>query len=345
MSNIDLGDSIAPGAAAPTTEQQSQIRSALGIISPQEITVGSGSPDTYSIPNYESYINVNYDDGVTFLSSTLSYAGLYNGYASYTASGNVYNGEPTLEDCIFYDNTSTIAYLNGGSDIFVVSGGLEPYQYNDQMWGTDTGTNTLSYFIFASDPFVPVVSGQIYKNEINGNLYFCSISPLDGAVTWEHVVSYNGDAGAPTIDLGQALPNSLATSAISSVIPLAYEKGGTQASSRLTAVQAMSNYVISYSGSTGLNSGNSGTTVVANNTSNLTLTIASGLPAHTSFKVIRQNTGEVNIAGASGVTLLGDFVSGTPINKSGIGSRYSLVNITQVSSNTYILSGNFKAAF
>lgn len=370
--SIDLGDN--PQGTQPDPAQQAQIKTALGIggawISQQlESEYGTGwkvglpaifgqqyLPNEELLPIYDLPLQVviynPYDEATEYF--TLQYAGEFNGRPHYTYDGTPMSFDPynvpsyTPEySAVFWDSTNSyyraglytqfeqehvFAYL---ADVDFGVASLDPLS-----WVPFNATSfTMEAISLTLTELDPIMNGRMYRSGQGNNVFFANY--VNGNWEWVQVVGFDGEAGSPIINLMNAEEGTLQTSVIGGVI--GYDKGGTNAFNQQKAVQNLSAWVTSVTTNSNLNANNSGTTIVVNSASNVTLTIALNLPANTTFKVINRGTGQVNIAGATGVTLLGNFVSGTP-NKSGISVKFDVATITQVASNTYVLSDNFKAA-
>ena len=370
--SIDLGD--APQGTPPDPAQQAQIKTALGIggawISQQlESEYGTGwkdglpviygqqyFPNDEQVPIYESTIQITLQYQETYEYYYLQYAGELNGRPYYTYDGTAMNFDPYNPPsqtpaysslfwdpnfpyyrlCIFTEFEQEHVYVYQANVDFSVAIQLavDWSPYNATIFA-------LQSLSLPQTGLNPIINGRMYRSGQGNNVFFASYQPSTGAWEWLQVVGYDGEAGAPSISLFNAEESSLQPIAINGFLD--YTKGGTNALDKQGAVQNTSAWITSVSSSSALNANNSGTTIVVNSASNVTLTIALNLPANTTFKVISRGTGQVNIVGASGVTLLGNFVSGTP-NKSGISVKFDVATITQVSTNLYVLSDNFKAA-
>lgn len=372
--SIDLGDN--PQGTPPDAAQQGNIRSALGIngaFIDQELDYAIGNswkvglpaifgqeydPALELVPIYESPLQITlYDINIeNWEYYTLQYAGDLNGKPHYTYSGSPMDFDPYYPpsmspaySSLFFDPSfqyyRLLIYTEFEQEHVYVYQGNVDFSVAVQDVGTWIPYNATSYAIQSltldSGILNPIINGRIYRSGQGNNVFFANYNPIAGAWEWMHVVGYNGEAGAPSINLAYAEAGSLQPSVISGFLD--YDKGGTNANTQQKAVQNTSAWVTSVTTNSTLNGNNSGTTIVVNSASNVTLTIALNLPVNTTFKVINRGTGQVNIVGATGVTLLGNFVSGTP-NKSGISVKFDVATITQVASNTYVLSDNFKAA-
>jgi hypothetical protein len=303
---------------------------------------GSGMPQDAFIPNYYGPITVvvNYDGGSIPLN--LLYAGEYGGYPSYNLDGSPLPADPSLEvdyTALYFSSYTNSFYLqwNIGVDNniwFADSSGTIDIAYaldNPIGWYT-TADAFIEYFTVDGQFGVQAeINGQFYvDNNPNGNLYFSEI--IEGATSWNQIPLKNGDVGQPIINLGSAQTASLPSAALQTV---GYDKGGTNAITQQTAINNVGGWISDVTSSRSIAATDKNTIISCTGT--ITLTLPQGLDTKFNCRVLRYGTGEVTIAGATGV-----IISSQNSHKR-ITAQYDMITITRVANNTYVLSGNLKA--
>ena len=124
-----------------------------------------------------------------------------------------------------------------------------------------------------------------------------------------------------------------AVSAITSAKGAASGYASLDSNTKVTPSQASAR-VQSVTANKTLAASDAGTFIYVNSTSNLTITIPTGLDVGTEIEFARWNTGTVTFAAASGVTLY----SANSVKT--IGIRYGTVGLKCISSNKWLLTGN-----
>ena len=361
--SIDLGD--APQGTAPDQAQKDQIKLALGIEGPwieQQIDstlgtawklnlpiyTGDTTPESLIIYNYDTYIEVAITFGGETYLKTLYYAGQYNNQYAYNLDGTPFPADPsavTDYTGLYWSSMENRFYLQ-----VLLQEGLNVY------FQEGTSTIDISYALMNQNDWVSVglgtesasldnigipsttglqaeINGQFYENfSGNGNYYFSTIDGM-GGTTWHEFVKKDGNAGMPVINLGYAMTNSLPQAAI--IGSLGYDKGGTNTSSRQGAVNNVGGWITDITSSRNIAGTDANAILSCNGT--ITLTIPQNLDPEFNCRVLRYGAGAVNIAAASGVTLL------SHLSHKYITTQYDMITITRVALNTYVLSGNLKA--
>jgi len=349
MSNIDLGDNIASGAASPTTEQQLQIRNALGItnqtgqqvISSIDAEIGdfwknngglivdSGDPNYGTFPNYNSPLTIQF--AISPLSSVeLLYAGLYNGRKSYTIDG----GNPSFYTDPFNEPNYTVLYydvnlamyvfryydsINDQNYTYTNTEPYDPYIFNAIYWvnyDTSEADEITSFAFFETLTGYPAAKNlEIYKDLSNSNLYISHFDNASQQFVWQQII-IGVDGKAP------------------------YAQGGTEAASQIGAINNLFGYVLEFNSGGIINNSHKGCRFIANNASGTaTFTILSNAISDQYFtcSILRAGVGDVAVAAGSGVTLR------SASNHKKISAQYDLIHITRIASNDYVISGSLKA--
>ena len=358
--SIDLGD--APQGTAPDQAQKDQIKLALGIEGPwieQQIDstlgtawklnlpiyTGDTNPENLVIYSYDTSIEVTITYAGDTYYKTLYYAGQYNGAHSYNLDGTSFPEDPSAETDytglywssmenrfylqVFLEEGLNAYFQEGTSTIDISTALSNPYAW------TPLGSSNLDYiYVPATTGVQAEINGQFYENfSGNGNYYFSTIDGM-GGTTWHEFVKRDGNAGTPSINLSYAINGTLLPAVINGY--LGYDKGGTNAVSRQGAVNNVGGWITDITSSRNIAGTDANAILSCNGT--ITLTIPQSLDSEFNCRVLRYGTGAVNIAAAAGVTLL------SPNTHKFITSQYDMITITRVALNTYVLSGNLKAA-
>ena len=201
-----------------------------------------------------------------------------------------------------------------------------------QYIGSTSGGYTRGYFYRCSND-----ANQVYSwNAINVQ----APPTIDSSMSTSSTNPVQNKVAKAAIDAVQTNLNTEITNRTNAVSGITGAKGAANgyasldANTKVTAAQASAR-VQSASSSKTLAAADAGTFIYVSSTSNLTITIPSGVfPVGTEIEFCRWNTGGVTFAAASGVTLV------SANNLKSISVRYATAGLKQVASNTWLLSGS-----
>lgn len=347
--SIDLGLYPIPPAANPTADEATQIKTVLGLNTPTLKYYDSTDPSNFTLDIYSTVVVSGATAfGAPIPPKTFYYAGIYDGYPSYTEDGVPWDGG---SDVIYYYGPwmETRIILNGylfrGINIATYPNDINNLYYYIVPPGCTPPTN----IIFPIYPTVmPDGIGQILVWKASGAMhqgtplgpqtdsYFISVFSDQGPI-WVRIPAVGGNYGTPSY-INLANGTGLSAQGITSGV-LQVSKGGTGATSTAGAGGFnTTRLLIEDNSSTSITLSDAFSGKILRTTSNsaVTITIPSNLGVNFNLRVIQQGTGVVTFAG-TGITIQ------SKLTYKKISNQFGAVELLRVANATYNLAGDLMA--